>query len=136
MLKQVLDDDLDRLGVRNRPFRTSLNAARALTEKHGPIRGPRIYGVLTMYQQFGPEQIADMLGITEAAVTRSLADVRKADMSIALTDTETDLPPLTITLPTDLPPSNPQTCSQTPGVTPGVTLGSLAPSQEASPPCE
>ncbi len=132
MLKQVLDDDLDRLGIRDRPFRTSLNAAQALTDKYGPIRGPRIYGVLTMYQQFGPEQIADMLGIAQPTLTRLLADVRKANMSTALTNTETDLPPLTITLPTDLPSSNTQTCSQTPG----VTLGSLAPSEEASPPCE
>ena len=132
MLKQVLEDDLDRLGIRDRPFRTSLNAAQALTDKYGPIAGPRRYGVLTMYQQFGPEQIADMLGITEAAVTRSLADVRKANMSTALTETEIDLPPLTITLPTDLPPFNPQTCTQTPG----VTQGSLAPAEEESPPCE
>jgi len=117
MLKQVLDDDLDRLGIRNRPFRTSLNAAQALIDKYGPIRGPRIYGVLTMYQQFGPDQIADMFGITQPTVTRLLADVRKANMSTALTDTETDLPPLTITLPTDLPPPSPKTCTQTPGVT-------------------
>ena len=120
------------MGIRDRPFRTSLNAAQALTEKYGPIRGPRLFGVLIMYQQFGPDQIADILGITEATVTRILADVRKAGMSTALTDTEIDLPPLTITLPTDLPPFNTQTCSQTPG----VTQGSLAPSEEAGPPCE
>ncbi len=132
MLKKVLEDDLDRLGILNRPFRTKLNAAHALIDKYGPIRGPRLFGVLIMYQQFGPDQIADILGITEATVTRLLADVRKANMSTALTDTETDLPPLTITLPTDLPPFNPQTCSQTLG----VTLGSLAPSEEASPTCE
>ena len=132
MLKKVLEDDLDRLGILNRPFRPSLNAAQALIDMYGPIGGPRRFGVLTMYQQFGPEQIADMLGITQAAVTRILADVRKAGMSTALTDTEIDLPPLTITLPTDLPPFNTQTCSQTPG----VTQGSLAPSEEATPPCE
>jgi len=132
MLKQVLEDDLDRLGIRNLPFRTSLNAAQALIDMYGPIGGPRRFGVLTMYQQFGPEQIADMLGITQAAVTRVLADVRKAGMSTALTDTEIDLSPLTITLPTDKPPFNTQTCSQTPG----VTQGSLASTEEASPPCE
>jgi len=132
MLKKVLEDDLDRLGILNRPFRTSLNAAQALIDMYGPIGGPRRFGVLTMYQQFGPDQIADILGITEATVTRLLADVRKAGMSTALTDTEIDLPPLTITLPTDLPPFNTQTCSQTPG----VTQGSLASAEEASPPCE
>lgn len=120
IVEAILARDLHRLGILDRPFATADTAARRLREHFGTTRGPRLYGVLCIYQRFSRQDTADILGINRNAVSRLLADIRKAGIATALTDTEQDLPPLQVSLPRAS--SSPETCTQTPG----VTQGSLA----------
>lgn len=129
IVEAILAQDLARLGILDKPFPTADTAAPVLRVSFGTIRGPRLYGLLRIYQDLGTDATARLLGITRNALNRSLADIRSAGIATAITDAHQDLPPLRVSLPRTSSP--PQTCTQTPGVTPG-SLGSPTPAQEVA----
>jgi len=120
MAELLLTKDHERLGILDKPFPTSSSASRALIDQYGSIRGARLFGILAMLGDAGPEGVAERLNLTRKSVIRDLATIRKADIAASLTDAKHDLPPLKVSLPRTSSPT--RTCTQTPG----VTQGSLA----------
>ena len=125
LLVLPLQRDLHRLSIYNTPFATHNQAAATLTEHYGPNRGAYRFMALVLFQALDRNQIAAELGITRGSVNQLLSDVRKAGLSLSLSDSNQPLPPLQVELPAEIPLQ-----------TPGVTQGSLAPAEEESPPCE
>ncbi len=125
LLVLPLQRDLHRLSIYDTPFATHNQAAATLTAYYGPNKGAYRFMALVLFQTLDRDQIAAELGITRGSVNQLLSDVRKAGLSLSLSDNNQPLPPLRVELPAEIPLQ-----------TPGVTLGSLAPGEEASPPCE
>lgn len=121
---RILTSDLQRLGIDARPFASHTVSATRLCGRYGTTVGPRLYGVLCIYQEMGRDEAADRLGITRNALTRLLSQVRDAGIATAITDTAHELPPLQVTFP-----EPPTTCIQTPGVTQGSLVSEEAPDQ-------
>jgi hypothetical protein len=96
--KQVLDTDMARLGILGRPFGNFNTAFQALTGMYGPARATRLLGILTLYQNYDRSEIAAKLGQSRNFVSRSLLDIRKAGVSLALTSSDHPLPPLQVEL--------------------------------------
>jgi hypothetical protein len=128
LCRQVLETDLRRLGILDRPFATYPNASGLLIARYGNNRGPRLYGILCLYQNHGRDELAQLLDVDRNAVNRLLADIRRAGVSLALSEATDPLPPLTVHLQ---PAPAPRTCTQTPG----VTHGSLALPPAGDAPC-
>ena len=114
---ELLTTDLKRLGIHEKPFATHALAIDRLCDEYGTTTGPRLYGVLCVYQHLGRGATAERIGVKRNAVSRLLAQVRKAGIATALTHGSSELPPLQVSFS-----ENPKTCTQTPG----VTQGSLA----------
>jgi len=96
--KAILDEDLQRLGILGQPIGTFDIALAALTSTYGPARASRLVGVLRLYQQLGRSGLVTVLGQTRNFINRSLLDIRKAGVQLALTDSEYPLPPLEVDL--------------------------------------
>jgi len=131
-LQSVLEHDLEAIGIRDRCFLNTDHVYDILVNEYGPQRGPRLFGIWTRYQQLSKDDLARQTKIKRNAINRLLADIKKAGVSLGAITNDEPLPPLRIIIPNPIPPVTLKTCTQTPG----VTLGSLAPSEEASPPCE
>ena len=125
LLALLLQRDLHHLSIYNTPFATHNQAAATLTQQYGRNRGAYRFMALALFQTLDRNHIAAALGIKRGSVSELLSDVRKAGLSLSLSDNNQPLSPLRVELPTEI-------ASQTPG----VTLGSLAPGEEASPPCD
>ncbi len=125
LLALPLQRDLQRLSIYDTSFATHNHAAATLTDHYGPNKGAYRFMALVLFQRLDRDQIAAELGITRGSVNPLLSDVKKAGLSLSLSDNNQPLPPLRLELPVEIPIQ-----------TPGVTQGSLAPSEEASPPCE
>jgi hypothetical protein len=96
--KGLLETDHTRLGILGRPFGSFNTALQALMDAYGPARATRLFGMLTLYQQYDRSEIAAKLGQSRNFVNRSLLDIRRAGIPLALTKSEYPLPPLEVEL--------------------------------------
>jgi hypothetical protein len=96
--KAILEEDLVRLGIFGETLGTFDIALAALTSSYGPARASRLLGVLGLYQQLGRSGLVSVLGQTRNFVNRSLLDIRKAGVPLALTKSQHPLPPLEVDL--------------------------------------
>lgn len=98
LLKYLLDRDLERLGIREKPFATFNGAVGKLLNQFGPNRGGYRYTILSLYQQLEREQICSQLYLQRNTLNRLLAEIRKTGLSLALSESQEPLPPLEVLL--------------------------------------
>jgi len=96
--KAILDEDLQRLGILGETLGTFDITLAALTSSYGPARASRLLGVLGLYQQLGRSGLVSVLGQTRNFINRSLLDIRKAGVPLALSKSQHPLPPLEVEL--------------------------------------
>jgi hypothetical protein len=115
----ILQHDLDVLGASQRCFVNPDHAYELLVDKYGNNRGPRLFGIWTKYQHLDRDALARLTKVKRNAITRDLADIKKAGVALGAVENSLPLPPLTMSIPEPVPPVVLKTCTQTPGITPG-----------------
>lgn len=98
LLKYLLERDLERLGIREKPFATFNGAAGRLLYEFGPNRGGYRYTVLSLYQQLERHQLCTELNLNRNTLNRLLSEIRKTGISLALSEAQEPLPPLEVLL--------------------------------------
>ena len=96
--RAILETDQRRLGILGQSLGTFDIALAALNSTYRPARASRLWGVLNLYQQHGRSGLVSALGQTRNFVNRSLLDIRKAGVPLALTSSQYSLPPLEVDL--------------------------------------
>lgn len=96
--KHMLEEDLRRLGLLDQPLGNFDAAELALVAAYSPSRASRLLYILDKYRRSGRAGLVSSLGHTRNFINRSLLDIRKAGVPLALTESEHPLPPLEVEL--------------------------------------
>jgi hypothetical protein len=96
--KAILEEDLRRLGILGQPLGNFDSAELALLAAYGPSRASRLLHVLDKYQRCGRAGLVTSLGHTRNFINRSLLDIRRAGVPLALAKSQHPLPPLEVDL--------------------------------------
>lgn len=98
MILENLRDDLEKLGLLEKPILTSDLALKQLCEAHGEDAGFYYYGLLITKQDKPKRYIKTMMKKHPRSLDRKLKKIRDAGIPLTLTNREEPLPPLVIDL--------------------------------------
>ena len=93
---EVLQEDLEKLGLLNNPIATRDQALQILCKEFGELAGMYYYGLLLNRMDKSKKEIIREAGTHPRSLDRKLRKIVKAGIPLTLTDREQPLPPLEI----------------------------------------